>query len=101
MCDTPMQDGAIGPLSQLSELRRLELGGNCLAGFEGVEGVLRGLPRLVHLDLRGNPLCRAPKYREQVCESAGCFQQQRRTQPIHNHRQRRLCYSPRRLNVCL
>mmetsp|Transcript_36974 Transcript_36974/g.93251 ORF Transcript_36974/g.93251 Transcript_36974/m.93251 type:complete len:394 (-) Transcript_36974:157-1338(-) len=61
-----LTDSSLPVLSQLGELRRLQLGENRLQSMDALEEVLRGMPRLMSLELQGNPLTRHPKYREQV-----------------------------------
>lgn len=53
-------------LGGLTALRKLDLSHNSLARVCDLEPLLRHASRLAWLDLRGNPLCRAPRYREGV-----------------------------------
>ncbi|GFH13664.1 uncharacterized protein HaLaN_09593, partial [Haematococcus lacustris] len=66
-----LQDDSLGALSCLSELRRLDLSDNNVASLEAVDGLLQGLPRLLSLDLRGNPVARLPRYTETVVVMTG------------------------------
>lgn len=53
-------------LRGLTSLRKLDLSHNNLAHLSDLEPLLRPASCLTWLDLRSNPLCRAPKYREGV-----------------------------------
>ncbi|KAG2434773.1 hypothetical protein HXX76_007658 [Chlamydomonas incerta] len=59
-----ISSGSVGQLRGLSRLRRLDLSHNGLDAFEALDAVLQPCALLGSLDLRGNPLCRQPKYRD-------------------------------------
>jgi hypothetical protein len=57
----PLQEDSLVQLCVLGELRRLEVGNNQVAAVEPLEPLLRGLPRLMALDLKGNLVCKLSK----------------------------------------
>ncbi|KXZ54797.1 hypothetical protein GPECTOR_4g868 [Gonium pectorale] len=63
---------AVRGLAGLRRLRRLDLSHNALRAEEGAFEALdaaagpSAAPLLANLDLRGNPLCRGPKYRDTI-----------------------------------
>eukprot|EP00198_Chlamydomonas_reinhardtii_P010740 XP_001700077.1 leucine-rich repeat protein [Chlamydomonas reinhardtii] len=61
-----ISSGSVGQLRGLSRLRRLDLSHNGLDSFEALDPVLQPCAVLGSLDLRGNPLCRQPKYRDTI-----------------------------------
>jgi protein phosphatase 1 regulatory subunit 42 len=48
----------------------LDLSGNALTSLSDLEQALQCLPALSSLDLRGNPMCRQPRYRESIAVMA-------------------------------
>jgi hypothetical protein len=59
---THVQEDTLLPVCVLGELRRLEVGSNRVTAIEPLEHLLRGLPRLMALDLKGNPVCKLQKW---------------------------------------
>ncbi|GLC65261.1 hypothetical protein PLESTF_000269800 [Pleodorina starrii] len=51
-------------LAGLSRLRRLDLSHNAIDAFEPLDAAVQPCVVLSNLDLRGNPVCRLPKYRD-------------------------------------
>ncbi|KAK5850288.1 hypothetical protein PBY51_014550 [Eleginops maclovinus] len=56
----------IRDLMVLKELRHFSAADNRLHNLEELEDVLGLLPRLLHMDLRGNPVCKKQKYRDRL-----------------------------------
>ncbi len=54
-------------LRGLGELRKLDLSQNQLSSFELLDEVVRDAPRLLTLQLAGNPVCRNPKCAPRAC----------------------------------
>mmetsp|Transcript_12126 Transcript_12126/g.26071 ORF Transcript_12126/g.26071 Transcript_12126/m.26071 type:complete len:408 (+) Transcript_12126:327-1550(+) len=62
-----IMDPVLDSLLCMQQLRKLELAQNQIQGFDHMEGMLRSAPRLMILDLRGNPVCNSShKYRDTV-----------------------------------
>lgn len=62
---------AVAPLACLRNLVKLDLEDNALASLDDVEEGVMGLAQLRELALRGNPVCRQQRYREQVSVNVG------------------------------
>ncbi|XP_024135695.1 protein phosphatase 1 regulatory subunit 42 isoform X2 [Oryzias melastigma] len=56
----------ITDLSVLKNLQHFSAAFNKLQSLEEIEGVLSHWPKLIQLDLRGNPVCKEPKYRDRL-----------------------------------
>eukprot|EP00877_Chromochloris_zofingiensis_P003662 jgi/Chrzof1/13297/Cz07g28010.t1 len=54
------------PLAVLRRLRSLDLARNNISNFGALESMLQGLAGLKTLDLRGNPICKEAKYRDNI-----------------------------------
>ena len=55
-----------GPLNYLDRLNKLTLKDNLIEDFAECEMILRTMNQLQNLDLRGNPIVKSLKYRDQV-----------------------------------
>jgi hypothetical protein len=62
----------VAPLACLRNLVKLDLEDNALASLDDVEEGMMGLVQLRELVLRGNPVCRQQRYREQARASMCC-----------------------------
>ncbi|KAG2490809.1 hypothetical protein HYH03_010731 [Edaphochlamys debaryana] len=56
----------LAPVAGLPRLRRLDAAHNGVDSVEALEGVVGRMAVLGNLDLRGNPVCKQPKYRDNV-----------------------------------
>lgn len=57
---------SIRELFGMAQLRKLDLANNNVYSLEDLESLLASCPQLIAFDLRGNPVCKAPKYRDSV-----------------------------------
>ncbi|GFR50354.1 hypothetical protein Agub_g12563, partial [Astrephomene gubernaculifera] len=61
-----ISSAAVRGLAGLYRLRKLDLSYNAVDAFEPLDAVVGPAGQLGSLDLRGNPVCRLPKYRDTV-----------------------------------